>query len=114
MEPAWTQHEFEREEEHQSCDIERRLVCEDGVAFDAFESQNCAAELNLGCSVVGDLGECAAEHRNQDGQEKRVAKEGESDHESRADQPVEFDGFLYPGPVKAEPYVKHPFRDGDW
>ncbi len=112
VERARRDEEFQREEDEKREDVERRRVCKNGIALDAFKSEHRTTELDLGSFECDNLGEGIGEHRDQDGQEQRVAQEGECDHERRSQDDVELDRLLDPRPVETEPDPEQPLADG--
>lgn len=58
VEPPRAHYEFEGDEEEDGEDVERWLVREYGVGFDSFEGENGSSELDLCCSVGGNIAKC--------------------------------------------------------
>ena len=113
VEVALRDEDFGGQDQEEGEDVEGWEIGEDGVGFDAFEGEHCAAEIDFGSGVCGDEAEGVGQHGDKDGEEERVAEEGEEDHECRAEDPVEVGGALDPGPIEPEPDPDHPFRDCD-
>lgn len=90
VEPSGRDKEFERGENKNGEDVERRLVSKDGIGFHSFKRQDSMAELYLGCRGGDDGTECAREHRHEDGEKESVAEEGEGDHERWPEDLMEF------------------------
>ena len=89
VEVALRDEEFGGEDEKESENVEGWEVGEDGVGFDALEGEDRAAEVDFGSGVCGDEAEGVGQHGDEDGEEERVAEEGEEDHERGPEDPVE-------------------------
>jgi hypothetical protein len=79
VEVARAENEFQRKHHKQGGEVEGWHVREYCVGFDAFKCQDRAPVLDLRGGVGGDLAEGRAEHGDEDGEEERVAQEGEGD-----------------------------------